>query len=122
MHMPHPFVSRIKRSFSPGGRLRPSGPVRRTLLVALAALAALGVAIVFALWFTVCFGGSCPSVQNLGTYDPDQAAKVFAADGRHITDLGLERRTVVPLAEMSPAVVAAFARLRARPGASSRPS
>jgi penicillin-binding protein 1A len=108
MHMPHPFVSRIKRSFAPGGRLRPSGPVRRTLLVALAALAALGVAIVFALWFTVCFGGSCPSVQNLGTYDPDQAAKVFAADGRHITDLGLERRTVVPLAEMSPAVVAAF--------------
>jgi penicillin-binding protein 1A len=68
----------------------------------------IGVAIVFALWFTVCFGGSCPSVENLGTYDPDQAAKVFAADGRHITDLGLERRTVVPLSEMSPAVVAAF--------------
>jgi len=33
---------------------------------------------------------------------------VYAADGRLITDLGLERRTVVPLAEMSPYVKAAF--------------
>jgi penicillin-binding protein 1A len=106
--MPHPFVSRIRRSFSSGGRFSLSGPARRYLLVGLAALMALGAAVVFALWFTVCFGGSCPSVLNLGTYDPDQAAKVYAADGRHITDLGLERRTVVPLAEMSPAVVTAF--------------
>lgn len=81
---------------------------RRHLLLGLAAAMALGFAVVLALWFTACLGNSCPSVQDLGSYDPDQAAKVYAADGRHITDLGLERRTVVPLAEMSPAVIAAF--------------
>jgi penicillin-binding protein 1A len=69
---------------------------------------ALGLALVLALWFTACLGNSCPSVANLDSYDPNQAAKVYAADGRLLTDLGLERRTVVPLAEMSPAVVAAF--------------
>lgn len=42
------------------------------------------------------------------TYDPAQASKVYAADGRLITDLGAERRTVVSLEQMSPAVVAAF--------------
>ena len=45
---------------------------------------------------------------ELGVYDPNQASKVYAADGRLITDLGQERRTVVPLAEMSPVVKAAF--------------
>ena len=106
--MPHQLATRIKRSFSAGGPLYLQGSTRRRLLVGLAALAAAGAAVTFAAWFTVCLGGSCPSVENLGTYDPDQAAKLYAADGRHITDLGLERRTVVPLGEMSPAVIAAF--------------
>jgi len=76
--------------------------------VGTAAFVALITSVIFALWFTICLGGACPSVAELGSYDPAQAAKVYAADGRHITDLGLERRTVVPLGEMSPAVVAAF--------------
>ncbi|HEX6644713.1 MAG TPA: PBP1A family penicillin-binding protein [Gemmatimonadales bacterium] len=80
----------------------------RLLLLGTTGALALVTAVVLALWFTACLGDTCPSVDNLGTYDPDQAAKVYAADGRHITDLGLERRTVVPLGEMSPAVVAAF--------------
>ena len=46
--------------------------------------------------------------RELGGYDPNQASKVYAADGRLITDLGLERRTVIPLGEMSPYVKAAF--------------
>src|SRR5688572_9847681 len=106
--MAHQFASRIKRGFSPGGPFYLSGSARRRVFVGLAAALALGAAVVFAAWFTVCLGGSCPTVANLETYDPDQAAKVYAADGRHITDLGLERRTVVPLGEMSPAVIAAF--------------
>ena len=55
-----------------------------------------------------CAGNTCPSIDELGGYDPNQASKVYAADGRLITDLGLERRTVVPLGEMSPYVKAAF--------------
>ena len=90
-----------------GGKPR-SLTFRRNLLVALAALATFGAGIGLAVWFTICTRDSCPSVESLGSYDPDQAAKVYAADGRLITDLGLERRTVVSLADMSPAVVSAF--------------
>ena len=104
--MPRRFGIRSKPSEDTPRRRWLSPRARRFLLLGAVGTVALGVAVVLALWFTVCLGNSCPSVDNLGTYDPDQAAKVFAADGRHITDLGLERRTVVPLSEMSPAVVA----------------
>ena len=63
---------------------------------------AFGLAVLTAAWNRACAGNSCPSIAELGGYDPNQASKVYAADGRLITDLGLERRTVVPLAEMSP--------------------
>ncbi|MCU0621809.1 MAG: transglycosylase domain-containing protein, partial [Gemmatimonadales bacterium] len=81
---------------------------RRTLLVGLLAAVAAGIAVLLAAWLSVCAGGACPSLEGLDDYDPDQASKVYAADGRLITDLGLERRTVVPLTQMSPAVVQAF--------------
>ncbi|MGE5926036.1 MAG: penicillin-binding protein 1A [Gemmatimonadota bacterium] len=106
--MPRLFGTRSKPADETPRRRRLSPRARRFVLLSVVGAMALGVAVVLALWFTVCLGNSCPSVDNLGTYDPDQAAKVYAADGRHITDLGLERRTVVPLNEMSPAVVAAF--------------
>jgi penicillin-binding protein 1A len=82
--------------------------VRRNLLVGVLALLAFGVAVVFAAYSRACAGNSCPSIGELGGYDPNQASKLYAADGRLITDLGLERRTVVPLKEMSPYVMAAF--------------
>jgi penicillin-binding protein 1A len=59
-------------------------------------------------WTRVCGGGACPSIAGLTNYDPDQASKVYAADGRMVTDLGQQRRTVIPLQQMSPAVTAAF--------------
>jgi penicillin-binding protein 1A len=89
-------------------RLWYSGRVRRVVLVSFLAVAALGLAVLTALWTRACAGNSCPSITELGGYDPNQASKVYAADGRLITDLGLERRTVVPLGEMSPYVKAAF--------------
>ena len=92
----------------PRGAGRPRNALMRRLLVAVLALATFAVAVVLAAWFRVCAGGACPATTGLGKYDPAQASKVYAADGRLITDLGLERRTVVPLAEMSPAVIAAF--------------
>ena len=81
---------------------------RRVVLVSLLAVIAFGLAVLTALWTRACAGNSCPSIAELGGYDPNQASKVYAADGRLITDLGLERRTVVPLGEMSPYVKAAF--------------
>ncbi len=81
---------------------------RRTVLLAFLALGAFGLALVVGAWNRACAGGTCPSIAGLTSYDPDQASKVYAADGRLITDFGLQRRTVVPLEEMSPAVRAAF--------------
>ena len=81
---------------------------RRGLLVGVLATIALD-------WPSLLLRGAVPAPgtpalrsRSLGVYDPDQASKVYAADGRLITDLGLERRTVVPLGEMSPYVKVAF--------------
>jgi penicillin-binding protein 1A len=89
-------------------RVRLSARARRNVVVAALAVVAFGLAVLVAAWTRACAGNSCPSIADLGGYDPNQASKVYAADGRLITDLGLERRTVVPLAEMSPYVKAAF--------------
>jgi penicillin-binding protein 1A len=78
------------------------------LVTALLAMAAFGITLLVGAWTRACAGGACPSIAGLTNYDPDQASKVYAADGRLITDFGLQRRTVVPLEQISPAVVAAF--------------
>ncbi len=94
-------LSRLKPS-----RLSPRA--RRNILVGFLAVVAFGLAVLAAAWSRACAGNTCPSIEELGGYDPDQASKVYAADGRLITDLGLERRTVIPLGEMSPYVKTAF--------------
>ena len=97
-----------RRLPSLGARGRLSPRARRTIVVSIVAVVAFGVAVLMAAWNRACAGNSCPSIAELGAYDPNQASKVYAADGRLITDLGQERRTVVPLGEMSPVVKAAF--------------
>lgn len=82
--------------------------VRFLLLVGLLAVTAFSGALAAGAWTRACLNGACPSIAVLSEYDPDQAAKVYAADGRHVTDLGLTRRTVIALQEMSPAIIAAF--------------
>src|SRR6478752_5130572 len=97
-----------RRQLSVLQRVWYSSRARRIALVSFLAVVAFGLAVLTALWTRACAGNSCPSIAELGGYDPNQASKVYAADGRLITDLGLERRTVVPLNEMSPFVKAAF--------------
>ncbi len=82
--------------------------IRSNTLVAILALTAFGMTVAIGTWSRACAGGACPTTAGLEGYDPDQASKVYAADGRLITDLGTQRRTVVPLAEMAPAVKVAF--------------
>ncbi|MEE8061450.1 MAG: PBP1A family penicillin-binding protein [Gemmatimonadales bacterium] len=82
--------------------------VQRGFLIGVLSLTVFGLTFAAGAWMRACAGSRCPSIEGLEGYDPDQASKVFAADGRLITDLGLERRTVVPLNEMSAAVRAAF--------------
>ena len=85
-------------------RLRVPGG-RRGILLGLLGVVVVGFAVLLAAWTSACAGNACPSLAGLDDYDPAQASKVYAADGRLITDLGLERRTVVPLTQISPALV-----------------
>src|SRR2546427_11753388 len=88
-------------------RVRLSPRARRIVLVSFLAAVAFGLATLTALWTGACAGNSCPSISELGGYDPNQASKVDAADGRLLTHLGSGRRTGIPLGGNSPCVNAA---------------
>src|SRR3989440_751596 len=70
---------------------------------------AFSVGIAYGAWTRVCMAERCPSIARLGPGNqPQQTSKVYAADGRLVTELGLERRTVLPLSEIPAAVREAF--------------
>ncbi|MBL0169249.1 MAG: PBP1A family penicillin-binding protein [Gemmatimonadaceae bacterium] len=58
---------------------------------------ALGAGVLGGAWMVICRDGRCPSIASLEAYVPRQTSKVYAADGRFITELGLERRTLIRL-------------------------
>ncbi|HET7040215.1 MAG TPA: PBP1A family penicillin-binding protein, partial [Gemmatimonadales bacterium] len=72
------------------------------------AILGLGTGVAWGSWTRACAGGNCPSIGALDAYRPTQALKIYAADGRLITSLGAQRRTVVRLEDLPPAVPAAF--------------
>lgn len=72
---------------------------RRTV-AALLLLIAFAAGIAWGSWTRVCAGNQCPSIAVLDDYRPQQTSKVYAADGRLITELGYERRTVIRLEDM----------------------
>lgn len=61
---------------------------------------ALGAATLAGAWMVICRDARCPSIAALEGYVPRQTSKVYAADGRFITELGLERRTLVRLQDI----------------------
>src|SRR6266540_3145543 len=79
-------------------------PVRRKHVLTGSALACLfGAGLGYGAWTRVCAAERCPSIARLrgdSKRGQLQTSKVYAADGRLITELGIERRTVLPLAEM----------------------
>ena len=68
----------------------------------------LGGGLAWGSWSRACAGANCPSIGALDAYRPTEALKIYAADGRLLTSLGLEQRTVVRLEELPAAVPAAF--------------
>ncbi|MDQ4079903.1 MAG: transglycosylase domain-containing protein, partial [Gemmatimonadota bacterium] len=62
----------------------------------------------YAAWALVCRGGACPSIAILDEWTPQQTSKLYAADGRFIAEIGLERRTLVKLNEIPRHVREAF--------------
>ncbi len=93
----------------PFRRFRKRHPIliRRTLIAGVFA-AAFGAGVAVSSWTLVCRAGRCPSVDVLEAYTPRQTSKVYAADGRFITELGSERRTLVKLADIPMVVRDAF--------------
>jgi len=59
-------------------------------------------------WSMVCGGDTCPSLAGLDQYQPSQATRLYAADGRFIAEIGQERRTLARLEEIPPDVKNAF--------------
>jgi penicillin-binding protein 1A len=80
----------------------------RVLLLILTFCIALGAGLAYGAWALVCRGGQCPPVDALNDYTPRQTSKLYAADGRFIAELGLERRTLVKLDEIPTVVQQAF--------------
>jgi penicillin-binding protein 1A len=67
-----------------------------------------GAGIGIASWSLVCRGRSCPAVEDIKAYKPRQTSKLYSADGHFIAEIGLERRTLLPLAEIPPMLRDAF--------------
>lgn len=70
--------------------------------------AALMLGVVVASWALVCRGGACPSAAVLDDYTPHQTSKLYAADGRFLAEIGLERRTLVQFGDIPQVVRDAF--------------
>ena len=70
--------------------------------------ASMGIGAFTAGWTLVCAGNQCPSVDVLDQYQPRQTSKLYAADGRFLAELGLERRTVARIQDIPPLVQNAF--------------
>jgi penicillin-binding protein 1A len=81
--------------------------VRWTLLTATFG-ASFVAGLAYAGWSLVCRAGECPAVEEFENYQPRQTSKLYAADGRFIAELGLERRTLLRLADMPPMLRNAF--------------
>src|SRR5438093_7931284 len=80
-------------------------PTQRPRVIVATVLALLyGSGLAYGSWTRVCAAERCPSITRI---DPRsghnvqlQTSKVYAADGRLITELGIERRTVLPLEQI----------------------
>jgi penicillin-binding protein 1A len=84
------------------------GPLFKRILVGGAAAGVLGLFALVILWWRICAGDACPSVEMLEKYTPRQTSKVYAADGRLVGELGLERRTLIRVADLPKTVRDAF--------------
>jgi penicillin-binding protein 1A len=83
---------------------------RRTFVVltVFASLAALGAIVAGITWAFVCRGNSCPPLAGLEKFQPRQTSRLYAADGRFVAEIGLERRTLVRLDQIPKQVQNAF--------------
>jgi penicillin-binding protein 1A len=82
--------------------------VYRGIAIVLTGAAALAASLPVFLWTLACRKGGCPSIDVLEEYTPRQTSRLFAADNTFIAEIGLERRTLIPLSEIPQRVRDAF--------------
>src|SRR5881275_3128404 len=97
--MPIPFSKRFRQQYP---------RFTRSLLLLMCFLFSAGAGLAYASWAMVCRAGRCPSAEALQDYEPRQTSKLYAADGRFLAELGLERRTLVELKDIPKTVQDAF--------------
>ena len=102
-----PFRLSMDLPFSKNFRRR-HPKLSRGLGVLLTFVLSFVVGFAYAGWALVCRAGACPSVDVLEEYQPRQTSKLYAADGRFIAELGLERRTLLKLEQIPPMLRNAF--------------
>ena len=85
-------------------------PVQRRRVFAVSVLAILYTAgVAYGSWTRVCAAERCPSIARIQPeVGPLQTSKVYAADGRLISEFGVERRTVLSLEQIPVYVRQAF--------------
>src|SRR3989449_11685288 len=88
-------------------------PVQRRRAIIATVLALLyGSGLAYGSWTRVCAAERCPSIMRIdprgGRHEQLQTSKVYAADGRLISELGIELRTVLPLEQIPVHVRHAF--------------
>jgi 1A family penicillin-binding protein len=79
--------------------------VRRAAIAALV-LVSVGTGVAAGTWRAVC--RDCPSIAQIYVWEPIRATKIFAHDGRLVTEISLERRTPVDIASLPSYVPKAF--------------
>src|SRR3954470_9469964 len=80
----------------------------RGFALAVCFLFSFGTGLGYASWARVSKSGRSPQVEVLDDYQPHQTSKLYAADGRFIAELGLERRTLVGIDSIPKIVQEAF--------------
>ena len=80
----------------------------RALTLGTVFVVAAGIGGAYGMWALICRGNRCPSIAVLEAYQPKQTSKLFAADGRFVAELGLERRTLVRIQDIPKVVRDAF--------------
>ncbi|MGH7714129.1 MAG: penicillin-binding protein 1A, partial [Gemmatimonadaceae bacterium] len=90
-------------------RLHARNPVlARRLTIGGTFVTAFGTGLFAATWSRICAADQCPDLAALEAFQPMQTSTLYAIDGRFIAEVGLERRTLVPLKEIPRAVREAF--------------
>ncbi|HEY4133184.1 MAG TPA: PBP1A family penicillin-binding protein, partial [Gemmatimonadaceae bacterium] len=97
--MPFPFSRRFRARYP---------RFTRSFALVFCFFCAFGIGFAYAAWAMVCRAGRCPSADTLQDYEPRQTSKLYAADGRFIAELGIEKRTLVRYNDIPPLVRNAF--------------